>query len=372
MGSPNVIVVGGGTVGLAAAWAIARRGCPVTVLERHEHVHEFGSHGGFTRAIRHAYHEGESYVPLVREADDAWVALGRRRGAELLVRAGLLEFGAPDDPEYVSAIEACQLHEIDHDLLDAKEAMSRWPFRIPHDWGACYTPSGGYLRVVPCLDALRDEARDAGAQFRYGAQVVQIDPQGTVHLADGERLRADRIVVTAGAGLPELLGATLPPLRVLRRALLWTRPADADREALRGIPVWGAFVPDGFFYGFPWNDEGVEGLKLACHRRRDGEEVPVDPETVNRDLRPDDVDLVRNFARTYFPGADSEIADHSVCLYTATDSWDFIVDRWRESDRVFIAGGLSGHGFKFAPALGRVLADMATDDAPGPPQFELR
>jgi monomeric sarcosine oxidase len=368
---PSVIVVGGGTIGLAAAWALTRRGADVTVVERYSHVHEHGSHGGYTRAIRHAYHEGESYVPLVREADAAWVELGRRRDEELLVRSGLLEFGAADDPEYGHAIEACQIHEIDHDLLDAREAMSRWPFQIPEDWGACFTPSGGYLRVVPCLGALRDEASEAGASFRYGARVVELD--GTrVRLDDGTWLSADRIVIAMGAGLPALLGDSLPPLRCLRRALLWTRPSQPGPEVLRTLPVWGAFVPEGFFYGFPWNDDGIPGLKIACHRTRGPDvETAIDPETVERRLLDSDVDPVRQFAKTYFPAADADIVEHRVCLYTATGSWDFVVDHLPGDDRVLVAGGFSGHGFKFAPAIGRVLADMALDDADGPPQFAL-
>ena len=91
--SESVIVVGGGAIGLAAAWSLARRGAEVLVLERHGHVHELGSHGGYTRIIRQAYHEGSRYISLVREAEDEWLSLGRRRDDPLLVRTGLVEFG---------------------------------------------------------------------------------------------------------------------------------------------------------------------------------------------------------------------------------------------------------------------------------------
>ena len=92
----------------------------------------------------------------------------------------------------------------------------------------------------------------------------------------------------------------------------------------------------------------------------------------DRSLLPEDTEPVHAFAREYFPLAATDTTDHRVCLYTATDDWNFIIDRWPASDHVVIAGGLSGHGFKFAPALGRVVSDMVLDDADGPPQFRLR
>src|SRR5688572_7550405 len=104
MRAPHVLVVGGGTMGLASAWALIRRGAAVTVLERHGHVHALGSHGGHTRIIRESYHEGASYVPIVREAARLWGGLSQRAGETLLVRTGMVELGPPDDPHYVATI----------------------------------------------------------------------------------------------------------------------------------------------------------------------------------------------------------------------------------------------------------------------------
>src|SRR5690606_35574885 len=193
----SVIVVGGGTVGLAAAWRMAERGWRVTVVERHGHVHDFGSHGGFTRIIRQAYHEGSGYVPLVQEADRAWLELEQRVGARLLVRAGLLEFGPPQDRELQGAIEACRRNQVPHELLTGREAAQRWPFTSPDAWTGCFTPSGGFLRVRACLDAMRDQAVRHGATLRHHTRVaaVELGPTPTVVLDDGTRLSADRVVV---------------------------------------------------------------------------------------------------------------------------------------------------------------------------------
>ena len=372
----KVLIVGGGTVGLAAARALAERKAEVTVLERFGHVHEYGSHGGYTRAIRHAYHEGSSYVPMVQEADRLWLELQSRRGETLLVRSGLLELGRPDHPGYAAALQACELHGIEHHRMDAKDAAKRWPFSIPDDFEVCFTPSGGYLRVKACMDAMRAEAEAAGVVFRHGAEVVRLElegPKPRVCLRD-QSSSADAVVVAAGARLPALLPDLLPGgLRPLRRVLLWLRPDERELSALSRLPVWGAFVDDGFFYGFPWTDEGIEGLKLACHTSASipGLDDPVDPEEVDRSLRPADLAPVQSFVEQYFPRAKGAVAGHRVCLYTATDSWDFLFDRHPGCGQVVVVGGLSGHGFKFAPALGKRVAAMLLDDRDAPSEFRL-
>jgi len=363
-------------MGLASAWALARRGVEVDVFERFEHVHERGSHSGHTRVIRQAYHEGSNYVPIVQEADRAWIELGARTGSELLVRTGLLEFGPADHPEFLGSIEACARNGVEHHLSSADAAMQRWPLSIPSDWRACFTPSGGYLRVAPCFDALRDEARAAGARFHYGARVREIlrgDADVGIVLDGGVRHEADLVVVTAGAWLPNLLPTLLPgTLARLRRILLWFAPAQP--AALQSLPVWCAFDPDGFFYGFPPGDEGIAGLKIARHTTHEATEDdrPVDPDAVDRTLHERDVEPVRAFVAARMPAARGELVAHRVCLYTTTPSWDFVIDRLPEDTRVVVAGGFSGHGFKFAPAIGRIVADLALDPGIAPlPEFSL-
>jgi monomeric sarcosine oxidase len=352
-------------MGLAAAWALARRGHDVQVLERFGHVHDQGSHGGATRIIRQAYHEGSGYVPLVRAAEAAWEALGARRGETLLVRTGLVEFGPPDAPDLRAALAACRESGVEHEVVAAADARARWPLVVPDDFIACHTPSGGYLRVTPCLDALRDEARARGARFRWGCPVSEIR-QRTVQLADGTVLDADLLVICAGAWLPQLLPALLPGrLQVLRRVLLWTDPGPT-RALLAALPVWAACLPDAFFYGFPWNAEGPAGFKLACHTAvnvpsvlgLEGLDAPTTPELVRREITEADRRPLLAFLRRYLPGAVGPVVAQSVCLYTTTPSWDFLVDR--VVDRPWIvAGGFSGHGFKFAPVIGELVADLA-------------
>jgi monomeric sarcosine oxidase len=374
----HVVVVGGGTMGLAAAWALAARGAAVTVLERFTPIHDVGSHGGHTRIIRQAYHEGSQYVPLVREAEAAWLDLSRRVGESLLVRTGLLELGPPGDPEMSAMFDVCDRCGVDYERLDAHALRTRWPLVVPDDFIGCLSPSGGYLRVAPSLRALETEARGSGAIVRPSARVVAIERGGTrgpaAVLEDGERIVGDRLVVTAGAWLPELLPDLLPaPLVRLRRLLAWTSPAEPHRAALAAMPVWGAFLEQGFFYGFPYGDEGTRGFKLSVHTSSTLPflDTPIDPDTVDRDADPRTLALLDDFLAMHLPIARGPWVQTKVCLYTITPSWDFLVDRLPEDPRVVIAGGFSGHGFKFAPAIGRVLADLALGHDDTPEAFSL-
>ena len=364
----KTIVIGGGTAGLACARALALAGDEVLVRERFGHVHDRGSHSGYTRVLRHAYHEGNFYVELVRRADRLWMELERGSGRTLLERCGLLEFGPPDDPELVAAITALEQHGLAHERSDAAAARERWPFSIPDGWDVCFSPDAGYLLVQACFDTMRDAAESAGAEIRHGVRVREIKPGGArpqVLLEQGEVHPADRVVVAAGAYtqalLPGLRSADARHLvRPQRRVLFWQTPKSGQLDAARSIPVWGAFVPEGFFYGFPHNDEGVSGLKLACHTVRDVAALPglddeVDPETVSREPEDADREPIRDFIDRYFPMAGGPEAHAAACLYGTTATGDFLIDALPDDPRVVVVGGLSGHGFKFAPVLGELV-----------------
>jgi monomeric sarcosine oxidase len=364
----RVGIVGGGTMGLAAAWALARRGASVTVFERHGHHHELGSHGGFTRVIRHAYHEGSQYVRLVLEADRLWTELAVRCGQSLLVRCGLLEFGATDDPQFEAANAALRAHALPHELLAAPAARQRFPFAVPDEFAACFSPDAGYLRVGPCLDALRDEAVAAGAVVASPVRVREVEPGGeapTVVLDDGRVFGFDRIVVAVGAWAGKVVAGVLErgPARIaaLRRVLAWTTPEPESIPALRAMPVWGAFVPEGFFYGFPHTDEGICGLKLACHENRDPAaafmDEPVDPDTVQRTVDARDLAPLQRFLARYLPRGAGPVVASKVCMYGSSRSGDFLVDFHPADPTILLVTGFSGHGFKFAPVIGELVAD---------------
>jgi len=246
---------------------------------------------------------------------------------------------------------------------------------VPDDWHASFSPSGGYLQIAACFDALREEAIAAGASFRYGVHVRAIERDATVVLDDGRRVTADAVVVTAGAWLPELLPELLPDkLTRLRRVLTWWTPEAEHRETLERLPVWASYGPLGFNYGFPFGADELGGVKVACHTTPQPTvaDAPIAPDELDRELREEDLAPLLAFIRAHFPIVGDRLLTHRVCMYTTTPSWNFVIDRDPAEPRIIVAGGFSGHGFKFAPAIGRLVCELAMDaERNGPPEFSL-
>jgi monomeric sarcosine oxidase len=356
----DVIVLGGGTMGTAAAWALGKRGSRTLVLEQFHHVHDQGSHGGETRVIRHAYAESAEYVPLVRRADQLWQELEAATGERVLVRCGGLELAAPGFAHARAARTSADAHGLAYEWLKPEEVMVRWPaFRVPADWDALYSPDSGFLITEPALRGMAHAARDLGATIleqtpavAWGADLehVWVDTQD-------ERYEAGALVVTAGAWATQMLAELNLPIHILRKTLWWQEVRDPRQFEPDRFPVFITDSPAGEIYGFPVY--GVPGLKIANHA---GGEI-ADPQTVDRSTKPGENHDCLELAARVLPGVGSRVVKSAVCLYAMTPDTDFIVDRHPELPRLAIGAGFSGHGFKFAPAIGELLAEMITDPA---------
>jgi monomeric sarcosine oxidase len=357
----DVLVLGGGTMGTAAGWALARHGVKVTVLEQFGHVHAMGSHGGKTRIFRHAYAEGARYVPWTLQSDRLWTELQERTGRTILHRIGCIDISGPGYHRAREARASAEAYGIAHEWLSGADVNARWPiWNLPDDREVCYGPDAGFLDIAAALGAMRQELEDAGGSIREQTVVTgwSASEDGIEVTAGDERFTADRLVIAAGAWTSDLLADLGVPLEARRKPVLWF-DVDAEHAPLAEPERMPVFISDdehGEFYGIPHFD--VPGVKVGMHSGGD----VVDARTIDRTTSENDVrDDIWPFIQRNLKGFTGAVTDTAVCMYTMTPDEDFVIDRHPELERVAFAAGFSGHGFKFAPVIGDYLATLVTD-----------
>jgi sarcosine oxidase len=357
----DVAVVGAGLAGAAAGWALARRGRSVAIFEQFSPGHLRGSSHGSARIVRRAYGDG-LYVSLTGAAFELWRELETASGAELLHMYGGLDFGPRRDVATVARLLGDA--GVPHEVLPAGVAESRWPgMRFEGD--VVFHPQAGVVDAARAVDTFLAQAAAQGAVVRFDSPVVSVQPDG-LRLSDGTSVRAGVTVVAAGAWLEPLLGAqlALPPLSVTQQQVFHLPRRD------RSVPPWPSVIHEGAGYAVyhldggrdagPGHDRKIgehDGGRGTTAAGRDG---VVDPAARAR---------VVQYVQRWLPGLEPVITSEVTCLYTETPSEDFILDR---VDDVIVCSPCSGHGAKFAPLIGELVADLVDDaDAGIPRRFRL-
>jgi sarcosine oxidase len=326
-------------------------------LERFDVPNDQGSSHGITRIIRLAYYEDPSYVPLLRRAYELWHELERTAGERLLVTTGSIDAGPPDSAVFQGSLRSCQIHDLPHEVLTSADLTGRYPgYRLPPEAMAVFQPQGGFLLPERCIVGHVVAAQALGAEI-HGREAVQgWEPRG-----DRIRVRtdrgtydADRLVVAAGAWAGHLLPGFAHLAVAERQVLAWFQPRRPELFAPGRFPVFNLIVPEGRYYGFPVY--GIPGFKLGRYHHL---EEAVDPDQLDRDCRPRDEAILREFAERYFPDGAGPTLTLKVCMFTNSPDEHFILDVLPEDPRVVVAAGFSGHGFKFCSVVGEILADLA-------------
>jgi sarcosine oxidase len=358
----DVIVIGAGGMGAAAALHLARRGMRVLALDRHPPGHARGSSHGQTRLFRIAYYEHPDYVPLLRRARAAWLALENESGDRLFTPSGLVAAGPPTGAVIAGTLAAARQHGLAVERLTAGDARGRWPaLAMPDDWDAVFEADAGHLAVEACVRAHAAVATRHGAVIETNHDVVgwRVEGDGVVVETAKESFAAGRLVLCPGAwasGLARLDGI---PFTVLRKSLFWYAPsAGLAPAAAAALPAYAFDTPSGFFYGFPQFDP--RGVKVAEHT---GGRIVDDPIVVDRRIDPEEQARIENWLAEHLPGVGRARTAHEVCLYTMSPDGHFVVGLHPAHPQVAVAVGFSGHGFKFASVMGEVLADLAIDGA---------
>lgn len=357
--SAEVIVIGAGTMGVAAAWALARRGVDVLALEQFQYYNKMASHGGHTRIFRHCYFEGEKYVPWTLEADRLFSELQDRTGIELQVRAGCLDIGTPENGHARLAQATAVEHGLPYEILTGKDVNERYPgWNLPEEFEACLDPDGGVLRLENVFAAFRQELEAAGGRILENQKVLgwSADENGVaVETADGT-YTGKHLIITAGAWASKVLSDLHLPLSVTRKPVMWFEVDDTSVFTPQNFPPFIIDCDIEHFYGLP--AIAPDSLKMGIH----SDMHVIDPDSFQREVQPEDmVPEFVEFVTTMLRGVHPRTVNTSMCMYTMTPDEDFIIDRHPQHANVSLAAGFSGHGFKFATVVGEHLADLATD-----------
>jgi len=377
----DCVVVGLGAMGAATLYQLAKRGQKVLGIDRYSPPHIFGSSHGDTRITRLACGEGVEYTPFAHRSHEIWRELENETGKRLLVQNGLLVISGPgarasahENPDFLgTTINAARKNNVPHELLSDRDLRQRFPaFHVADGDRGYFESDAGYVFPEACIEAQLQAASAFGAQIQTNETVVKFDPRaGHVEVvSDRAQYSADKIVLSAGPWLPQLLPQQSQLFTVRRQVLCWFRIADSDVARYRpeNFPVFYWQLPrNQSLYGFPWTGDGEPALKLATEQYG----TQTDPDSVDRTVSAGEiVDMHATYVADFLPGVSAQCLKSAVCLYTCVDDARFIIDTLPGEPRVIVASPCSGHGFKHSAAIGEAIADLATIGAPSKVSLE--
>ena len=353
----DVAVVGLGAMGSAALLELARRGVRAVGFDRFHPPHTLGSTHGRSRIIRQAYYEAPAYVPLVRRAYELWDLLTKETGVPVFQKTGGLMLGPRDGLLVSGSRLSAVTHGVPFEELDSAAITRRFPDLRPEpDTAAILEPHAGILHPEEAVAAALGRAKALGVETHLGTTVDgwSAGSASVVLETTAGRFEAGSVILAAGSWLGDLIGGSIP-LTVERQITFWFDPLPGmPRLSPERLPVFiWEWAPDRLFYGL--SDVG-EGLKIARHH----EGQTTTPATVDRSVSPDEMTDARSLLERFIPSAAGPFRSAVVCLYTNTPDFNFVLGPLPSDPRVVLVSACSGHGFKFASAVGEVAADLAT------------
>jgi sarcosine oxidase len=359
----DTIVLGLGGMGSAVAAHAAMRGQRVLGIERFGPAHGFGASHGRTRIIRQAYFESPDYVPLLRRAYALWDALEARTHAPLRAQTGGLFVGRPETAVVAGTLASARHWDLQHDVYDAAELRRAFPAVTPlDDEIGVYEAVAGALFPETGVHAHLLVAAADGAELRFGTHAIGWDADGAgvrVTLAGGTQVEASRLAICAGPWFAKIAPDLGIPLRIERNVQFWFAPSDRDAVSPARLPVY-AVQREGaaMFYGFP--DFG-DGAKIAHH----GGGRDADPDALDRDVSADEIAIAHAALASFVPLAAGAFLRADPCMYALTPDEHFVIGVHPRHSNVVVAGGFSGHGYKFTPVVGEIVAALLAGEDPG-------
>lgn len=360
----DAIVLGLGGMGSSVLASLASRGIDVLGIDRESAPHDRGSSHGGSRIVRRAYFEHPDYVPLLEASFEGWRRLEHASGLTCFRRTGVLLVGSSSSRILQASQASAETHGVPVEQLSPDRMRVRFPqFAKDRGWSGLFEPDGGFVDPEAAIEAHLEVARRAGATIRRPVRVLSVD--GDDHEAvvrtDREEIRTSRLVVAAGAWTASLLGDHVGvPLIPHRKAMVWFEPADHPACSSEAMPAW--LIDDGnaagCYYGVPtWPGQSSPvGVKIGLH----GSGSVVDPDD-RGEITSDVIDRFTADLAARLPGAFKRPLEARACLYTMSPDEHFVIDRLPGRGSMVVVAGFSGHGYKFAPVVGEIAADLAID-----------
>jgi sarcosine oxidase len=356
----DVAVVGLGGMGSAILAHCAERRASVIGLEQFAPAHDLGSSHGKTRMIRKAYFEDPAYVPLVLRAYELWPKLERATNQEILRITGLLSVGEETSEIIRGTLRAASEHDLPVESVSRREVKARYPtLKLGNDEIALFEPDAGVLDPERAIRAHLQLAETLGAKMRFGVVMESWHATGKgfeIRLSDGTHVSASKLVLALGPWFKETLESLGVRILVQRNLQAWFSPGTHAYD----VPGFPAFLLErqglpAPLYGFP--DCG-DGIKAAFHCLGDFTDAKQIEREVNRAR---DVEPIARALEQWMPGAAQVFREAKPCLYTLTSDKHFVIDQHPAHANLILCGGFSGHGFKFAPVIGEIGAELALD-----------
>jgi sarcosine oxidase len=356
----DVIVAGVGAMGSATLFHVARRGASVLGLEQYQPGHALGSSHGDSRIIRETYFEHPLYVPLVRRAHELWRELEALTGRTLMTIGGGLMIGPAEGSVVTGTLRSAREHQLPYEILSSQQIRDRFPAFEPRgDLCAVYDPRAGYLDPEACVAAHIESAVREGAEMRFNERLHtwRADGAGIEVRTSANTYTARRLVLATGAWLGELLPELRLPLTIERQVVFWLVPDERREFESSRFPIYAyEYKPGHICYGFP---ELARGVKASVMHSG---EIARSPSGVRRTVGESEILTLREALRPVLPKlASAPVRESDTCIFTNTPDHDFVIDWHPAHPNVLVSSPCSGHGFKFASAIGEAQAQLLTD-----------
>lgn len=351
----DTIVIGIGAMGSSTLYQLAKNNKSVLGIEQSNIPNYIGSSHGINRIIRLAYSEHPAYVPMLRRAYELWHDLEKNCNEKILFKTGSLDISKEDHWVFSGSLNSCIEHEIPHEILSSDEISKRFPaYNFPKNYKGLFQRDGGFLLSEKTIENYTKLAVVNNAKVSSNEKVIRWEVNnGEVSvITNKSNYKSDSLVITAGSWInkliPELLDIAVPE----RQVLGWFKTSN-DIKFKKNFPVFSCSVDEGRFYGFPIHK--IQGFKIGKYNHLN--EI-ADPDRQNTTLSDHDEHALRSAIIKYFPEANGKLLEYQTCMFTNTPDENFIIDRHPNFPQVFLAGGFSGHGFKFTSVIGEIISEM--------------